>query len=543
MVITQQIVLARSVRFAVASLIVLGLASRVGPLFDYGDRLLWQWPTEDGYLMMTIARNIALGRGMSISEGTIPTNGTQPLTTIVFTGLFWLVDGQRRSGVLLVQLWHVLTSVAAAWLLHALGNRVLRARPWGRSAAALGASAWFGSPVVIDRTMNGLETGTYVVVLLAAALLWLEWSADVNRKFEPLAAAGIGAVLGLAFLARIDAVFFIAAMTAVHVLATRHPTAILRRLAESAVMGTVSIVVAAPWLAYNQIRFGSVMPISGTAQSAAATLGGNLAHVPGALFEYAALVLPVPVAVETTAPVLAVTVTACLAYAAALVLAARRGVRVERLAIALAGTTALALVGYYGLLFGAAHFVSRYLFPVSPFFALVSASLFMRGIRHTAERPVTRRLAGAALAAIVLLAIALNARIYLAVGRGSAVDHRAVVRWVEANVPRDAWVAAVQTGTLGFFHERTINLDGKVNPHALEARLERRVPHYVVALPVAYIADWAGLASWIHLEPIDRHFELAVHDPGANLAVLRRVTPLPAVTDVGSVRARPVGAP
>lgn len=526
----------RAILAASALLLATGAGFRVAPLFDHGDRLLWQWPTEDGYLMMTIARNLALGRGMSISAGEVETNGTQPLTTFVWAGLFRLAGGDRRAGVLLVQVWQILVAAGAAWLVREVGSRALRERPWGRDAATLGAAAWFASPVAVDRTMNGLETGTYVFLLLAAALLWLRWQEDPARRFRPGAAAAVGALLGLTFLARIDAVFFIAALTGAHALLARDRGALPARLAESTVMGLASIAIASPWLLYGLLRFGSVMPVSGTAQSAAATVGGNLAGLPGALFEYAALVIPVPARIEGSWPVFAATTVCVLAYAAALVLAAVRGSRMERSALALAGATSAALAAYYGVFFGASHFLGRYLFPVSPFFALASASFLLAlASRMPGGAPAGRRILGAALAAAVLLAAGLNARVYAAGGRGSAVDHRAVLRWVQANVPPEAWVGAVQTGVLGFFHDRTINLDGKVNPEALSARLERRIPAYVVDLPIAYIADWAGLASWIELEPIDRHFELVVHDREANLAVLRRVTPLPDVQDVARV--------
>jgi hypothetical protein len=42
-----------------------GAATRLVPILDGSTRLLRQFPTEDGYLMMTIARSIALGRGMT----------------------------------------------------------------------------------------------------------------------------------------------------------------------------------------------------------------------------------------------------------------------------------------------------------------------------------------------------------------------------------------------------------------------------------------------------------------------------------------------
>lgn len=40
--------------------------------------------TEDGNLMLTIARNMAVGLGVTVSDGTIATNGVQPLATFVF---------------------------------------------------------------------------------------------------------------------------------------------------------------------------------------------------------------------------------------------------------------------------------------------------------------------------------------------------------------------------------------------------------------------------------------------------------------------------
>ena len=57
------------------ALLAIGFISRVLPLLDQDGRVIRQFPTEDGYLMLTIARNMALGHGMSTAGGTIPTNG------------------------------------------------------------------------------------------------------------------------------------------------------------------------------------------------------------------------------------------------------------------------------------------------------------------------------------------------------------------------------------------------------------------------------------------------------------------------------------
>jgi hypothetical protein len=108
--------------------------------------------------------------------------------------------------------------------------------------------------------------------------------------------------------------------------------------------------------------------------------------------------------------------------------------------------------------------------------------------------------------------------------------HEQVVAWVGENVPEEAWVGAVQTGTLGYWHDRTINLDGKVNPEALEARrTEGHVLNYVTASEIDYIVDWAGVGNWVRFPEAEGGFadafELVLQNPGLDLAVIRRRDP------------------
>ena len=86
-------------RLATLAALAVGLVARILPLFDIGGRLLRQFPTEDGYLMLTIARNLALGKGFAVADGTIATNGTQPLATFLYASAFWLTGGERSAGV------------------------------------------------------------------------------------------------------------------------------------------------------------------------------------------------------------------------------------------------------------------------------------------------------------------------------------------------------------------------------------------------------------------------------------------------------------
>ena len=91
-------------------------AVRVAPLVEGGQRLQRQCVSEDGYLLLTIARNIVRGRGFSVSDGTIPSNGTQPLGAVLYALCFACVGGDRLLGLYPVVGLQVMASILTAVL-------------------------------------------------------------------------------------------------------------------------------------------------------------------------------------------------------------------------------------------------------------------------------------------------------------------------------------------------------------------------------------------------------------------------------------------
>ncbi|MBV8268954.1 MAG: hypothetical protein JO252_21725, partial [Planctomycetaceae bacterium] len=361
----------KGVWLVTAALVVVGLASRIAPLLNLGGRLLRQFASEDGYLMMTIARNIALGRGMSVSEGTIATNGTQPLATLIWAACFRLVGGDKVSGVALVQWFSVLVAALAAWSLYRVGRMVLRDQPWGRPVAALAASAWFASHLNVGHSMNCLETGLYTLVMIGGVGLFVHWTGSGRQDWPLNRCVLLGLVLGVAFWARNDAVFLVAAacLTRVSSGLDGNPPLLRRRVLETFVFGAVSVLVATPWLVNNIVRFGHLMPISGIAESANSRFAENLHRVPTKLMEYLSVIVSIPESIETRRPVLLVCSLLMSAALTLWVLTWRRASGPARAALLLVGLYTLFLSAYYGLFFGATHFMSRYLMPVSPFLA------------------------------------------------------------------------------------------------------------------------------------------------------------------------------
>jgi len=524
----------RRVDLLAFALFVVGLVTRVAPLANAGGRVLRQFPTEDGYLMLTIARNLAIGRGMSAMAGTIPTNGTQPLFNFIEALSFLATSGDRASGVWLVLAASVLVSCIGAYAIVRLARAVLADRDYAEPVARIAGALWFASPVVLPHTMNCLETGLAVTCCAFALERWVtgarESLGDDTDAPRMRYALTLGASLALAFWARIDAVFLIATITTGHLVLARidERRPYRARFIEAVVAGATSVVLASPWLIYNKLYFGHFTPISGLAQGYD-SLGENLVTVPKKLIEYAALVVPIPERFESTRAALAASSIGVLIYSALVYRALVRSCnRLEALALATFLAHVAALIAYYGVFFGAAHFVGRYLAPVSIGTAILTptlAAVVIDAVR--ASRPQFARVLAVALGSTaVALSASLGIRLYR---NGTSHQHFQVVDWVEANVADDRWVGAVQTGTLGFFHDRTVNLDGKVNPAALEARLRDAIPTYVVEArfgdaqqPIEVIADWYGVERWKSLPPIRDHFDLVVADETANLVVFRR---------------------
>lgn len=496
-------------------LMAIGVATRVAPLFDLHGRNLRQFPTEDGYLMLTIARNLALGRGMSIADGTIPTNGTQPLMSFLYAAGFWLVGGDKAWGVWLAQVMQISIALATAFAAWHFGRRLLAGQPDADGTAALAAALWFASPLAIGNTQNCLETGLYTLALLGLATFLLRLSARPQWTFG--SCVGLGALLALAFWVRNDASLLVTAVCAARMLPalTRGFAGIWRRGLECFAIGATAVLGALPWLVYNKLQFGYLRPISGVAEASAYSPGDNLLHIPIAIAEYALITLPIPHTLEShPLAILGSVIVSVLVLCGSVALAQRLDPAGRR-CLAILGLCLATFVAFYSLAFGVGWFIPRYFSPFAPFLMLISVYWGRQGL-VAVDLPPLRFAVAAGLLALV---VGLSARLFI---QGDHHAHFHVVEWVDQNVPDEVWVGAIQTGTLGYFHDRTINLDGKVNPFALEAKLAGRIPEYVVDTPIQFLADWVGIAGWLELPPLHDRFTLRLLDVEENLAVLER---------------------
>lgn len=510
---------ARFLRICVCAALVALLALVLRPAEHVYDTPI----TEDGYYALSVARSLAEGKGFATRDG-VPTNGFQPLFTIVEAVAFATAgDDEVRA------LRHV---VFAAWLFHAAGALMISlvaADAWPdregrRRRAAWAALGYLASPLLVNHAYNGLETGAVLFFHLALARWFqLGWSRSLAG------AAGGGVLGGLLVLARIDAAIVVAALAAAEcVRGWRRAPA--NGIARAAAFGAVAALVSAPWFAFNLIAFGSPMPTSGQALQGFALEGVRLEFAAEALSKVlvpwvflgdgehlAAIRIEVPWGDGATIiGVPGLVRTGVLVAALAWILrggAKRLLRRIEASTGAdgelarnslwtggamLAGWTLL--VAYYTVNFTAYWFYYRYFAPFA-LIAIVVAAAWL-GARHT---PVGRGLAFGVAAALCVQHATLLALAYRGAGQFGQPSYLSQVALVDMFVSRFDTVAAGQSGTLGFFRPRVVNLDGKVNVEAI-AR-QRSMVDYLRERGVRWFCDWPHYVNrylGVALDPVTR---------------------------------------
>jgi len=445
-------------------------------------------PTEDAYYVLAVARHMGMGDGVT-ADGRIDANGFQPLWAVVNAPLYAVAGGDRITGLRLSQLLSTALWLAFLALL-ALHARELARRHGsdGRIAAAATLIVAGGAVSVFRLFHNGLETGLTLVLLAGAVLQLDRWETWTPRR---VLLAGV--VLGLLTLARVDEVAFVVAFGAVSVFRARHR---LRDAVAPLAACAIAAVVLSPWIAWNFSLDGSPMPSSGKAESSGVDIAHNLDSALRAAGAWSLPPVLRPSMHFTEMPISEVLSVLALALVAAAVVSVRR----RRRAPLGAGTTALiAFVAFLALFyvtrFGPWWFMERYLAP-----------MLVLTIPWLATALELRRPSPRALPALVAIVLAANVPILVVLASGDEHPPAWTARdsnlgahpnlnvteqlaWIDDHVNPRCVVGAFETGTLLYFRERTVNLDGKVDHDALEARLNGGSFDYVDKREVDVMVD------------------------------------------------------
>ncbi len=445
--------------------------------------------SEDGFYSFTVSRNIALGHGITVGEDT-PTNGFQPLFTFLCVPLFWAIDGERYTPLRLVLMFHIFFWVLTAYLVATIVRDMLLPKPQSATSFIF----WFAFTLYLVnipafcRHFNGLETGC---MLFLHAATWRYYQITSFTRIHHFLC--LGAILGLAVLARIDSSFLVVILYLSFLVRLRTDGS-LKSFLRASVIPATALLVSMPWWLYNLLVFHSLMPVSGQASF-------------GTFFSLSRLLLAVIELTKTALPIHPLSflgfsgvIVRMLLFLAVLLSAAFFLSRIttdsnnseyRKSASHFGvyyGLYLVSLMLYYAFFAGTTWFFPRYFAP-----ACLLSTIIISFVAGTLTRYyIIASYSIALLTALFAIYIGCVHLDLLHSGPGRSTMYRDQLGLVNKYVPETDRVAAYQSGTLGYFRDHVTNLDGKVNQEALKLKdYPERLHAYILARNVTWFCDWS----------------------------------------------------
>lgn len=214
---------------------------------------------DDAFFYYKIAGNVVAGQGLSF-DGISWTNGVQPLWQLVTIGLAVVLPNDPEVHIRAILVVQLAIMFGAYWLVNWVNRHVFSAM------ARLPVTFLFMSLLVVP----GVDAMESPLLLLALALLYAyAWKSSVFSNPHPVPQLCFGVIVGLMMLARLDWVFLGAAIClACLVGICTHGVQARDAVQRAVLVGVGATIVVLPYLIFNQLTFGGIMPMSGSLKSA-----------------------------------------------------------------------------------------------------------------------------------------------------------------------------------------------------------------------------------------------------------------------------------
>lgn len=440
--------------------------------------------TEDGYYSFTVARNIALGNGFTVGQG-IKTNGFQPLSTIVLSIPYLLAGGDKivTLRIILFIEWiiYVLTAIVIGKIGKNFIQRVKINEELNYNISLLISYIYLSCVSIFLLHFNGLETG---LLLLFYSSLWYLYQKNFTKDYKNLII--YSALLGFLVLIRIDTVFFVILFSLSQFFNTLSQIKI--RFLRFFIVSVTSFIVTLPWWLYNYIYFGSIIPTSGIAQQ---SLSFNFVRIREALIALSQNLMPLVYLGTVTLEGWVSNIVRIFLIILFGLLTIKIWNKTKKQIIkdecckrniifgSIIMLSMLILIFYYTFSFYATWFYFRYFAPI----ILLSILLIGIVISYLISKiPKLNVL-------MVLLILPLTVSIYL-IWKGYYPNEYYIhqLALVKDFVQNNEYVGAFQSGTLGYFYDNTINLDGKTNVEAI--KYGNNLLEYLNKKDIGWLCDW-----------------------------------------------------
>ena len=482
---------------------------------------------EDSFYLFNCAEHFAHGEGFT-TDGIHPTNGVQPLVVVLYAPLFVIAGANKllalRLVFLLIALFNSFSILFIARLVRILQKRSNVKRGLLSSPPMIAAFLWATLYPIFVHTGSGLETGLYSLMLLISLYYYAKLSKirSIGNTVRGLQWFGLGLILGLTVLARVDAVFLVIAISCYEFYRFRASGFI-----SAAILSIVAFFVSSPWWYYNYKIFGNIMPQSGVSESLDSSM--TIDNIRRGLIVISDIFtvfffLPyyfLPNWFDFVWPVIIPLLMIWLIR--------KIGLRsflketTETASLLPLALFSVVLVIYYIFFFGAPHFIPRYFQPLR----LLWLILFVLAAPKLIDTFKAIRANRKKVASIIAILFALGAvgfsgsrfAYYFMISRSSEFYRTGL--WALSH-PNER-IGMEQSGTAGFVAPNVVNLDGKVNFEALKAQQKGDIGNYIAKEAFDYIADWREFSTRLTQSALTHDSKYLEVDSISSIIIWKRV--------------------
>ncbi len=436
--------------------------------------------SEDGFYMLTVAKNIAAGDGFVYNFHT-KTSGVQPLSTILYSGVFYIgnIFGFNNiNNLRFIIFFSALLLYCMAILLFKISNRLFEFTDKKLLFLLCILFSAFNFELLIYFT-NGLETGIYSFLFLLSIYLSINIILKPDDQRRNLDLYLLGIFLGITSLARIDFLILSFGFLIITFLKKR------LNLFEIIKIIVIQITILIPWVLLVYKVTGSIIQSSATVQTSWVNidnLGERIFSLIGALMEH---MTPLIFTMQRILLLIGI-VLFVIFY---LVFKKNNNPSFlflpdsYRLLLLYWGTPFLVFVLIYFIYSSATYFYLRYTALIAvfflPFFIYLLYDLFKK-IKMKRQYMFLM---------FILMIFFIQANLYFHSGK-LGVHQSLRVHFIKTNFSQDEKIAVFQSGVTGFFCENVINLDGKLNHIANNYRKENNIEKYIDSIGVNVLIEW-----------------------------------------------------
>lgn len=457
--------------------------------------------SEDGYYMLTVAWNIASGKGF-VYNYDVPTTGVQPLATITYAGIAktaQLSNIGKIGFIKLVMYYSIFLDIAIWILLFIITKKIFPVEKYNLLKIVTFLLVPLNLQISIH-VINGLETGLYLILLLCS--FYFSMSYNYSNKRITKQTLLLSLLFSLTLLARLDFAWIMLILIS-GLFFTKNI-----RSKEALTLVFLPIMAGSLWSIYSYFITNSIIQSSVDSQThlfASINYDGIIIFLQSFLQPFIPFIYSGNkrmLFILVIVPLFSIGIAWYFRY-----YLTKWKAPFNQTVFLIWSASLITLPFVYLIYSNAPHFFVRYFSPLFVITLPVQAYL----IYLVLEKFSLLKRFG--FIALVMLIYAIQSSLYFHSGKiGNSDSIR--IDFIKQNFHKKTIIGTWQSGATGFYCENVYNLDGKIDNSALQYARSFGIEKYIELRNIEVLIEWEYWINKVDRKYLEKYWKLYSSDIG-----------------------------